>query len=119
MPLFKGFSNTAKKNKARHSLKQAQLDHQNLKELIETDVKNSFLQWQTDLEKVKVQKQNVALAKKGLQIAKARYENQVSSQLEVIDAQLQLKTAKLSFTNAIYSSRISYEKLRKAMGRKL
>ena len=119
MPLFTGLSNTAKKTKARHTLKQAKLDHQNLQELIETDITNSYLQWEANVQKTDVQKQNVALAEKGLEIANARYENQVSNQLEVIDAQLQLKMAKLSYINAEYSAKISYKKLLKAMGRKL
>lgn len=119
MPLFTGFSNSAKIKKARHSLKQAELDHLTLQEMIELDVRNSYWQWQADLEKVQTQKSNVELAAKGLEIANARYENQVSNQLEVIDAQLQLKAAKLNFMNAKYSALISYQKLLKAMGREL
>ncbi|HPR17902.1 MAG TPA: TolC family protein, partial [Candidatus Cloacimonadota bacterium] len=119
MPLFTGFSNTAKIKEARHSLKQSELDNRTLQENIELDVRNSYLQLQADLEKVDVQNKNVDLANKGLQIAQARYENQVSNQLEVIDAQLQLKSAKLNAMNARYSALMSYEKMLKAMGRKL
>lgn len=119
MPLFTGLSNTSKIKKAKHSLRQSQLDHQSLQELIELDVRNSFLQWQADQEKVITQQQNEQLAEKGLEIANARYENQVSNQLEVIDAQLQLRGARLSSMNAQYSALISYKKLIKAMGRKL
>jgi len=119
MPIFSGFSNTAKSAKARHNLKQAEIQHKDVLEMIELDIRNTWLQWQTDLEKVKTQKENVALAEKGLQIAQARYENQVSNQLEVFDAQLQLKSARLSYLNATYEALISYEKLKKAMGREL
>ncbi|MBC8385674.1 MAG: TolC family protein [Candidatus Cloacimonetes bacterium] len=119
MPLFTGLSNTAKRVKARHSLKQAELDHQDLQEKIELDVRNSYLQWQANLEKLQTQTDYVQLAEKGLQIAQARYENQVSNQLEVIDAQLQLKSARLSYLNAIYAVNISYTKLKKALGREL
>jgi outer membrane protein TolC len=119
MPLFTGFSNSSKIKKARHSLKQAELDHRTLQEMIELDVRNSYWQLQADLEKVGNQNRNVELATKGLEIANARYENQVSNQLEVIDAQLQLKSAKLSNMNAKYSALIAYKKLLKAMGREL
>jgi len=119
MPLFTGFSNSAKIKKARHSLRQADLDHKDLQEKIELEVKNSFLQLQTDLLKTSTQQSNVELAERGLQIAEARYENQVSNQLELIDAQLQVKIAKLNLLNARYSAVISYEKLLKAIGRKL
>ncbi|MCF7793426.1 MAG: TolC family protein [Candidatus Cloacimonetes bacterium] len=119
MPLFTGFSNSSKIRKARHSLKQAELDHRSLQEMIELDVRNSYWQLKADLEKINTQNRNVELATKGLDIANARYENQVSNQLEVIDAQLQLKAAKLSYMNARYSALISYKKMLKAMGREL
>ena len=119
MPLFTGGANTYKMKKAKHTLHQSELDHETLMELVELDVRNSYLQWQTDLEKVDNQKQNQELAEMGLKIAQARYENQVSNQLELIDAQLQVKTAKLSYMNAQYAAVISYEKLLKAMGKTL
>ncbi|MDY6915226.1 MAG: TolC family protein, partial [Candidatus Cloacimonadota bacterium] len=52
MPLFTGFSNKAKIAKARHTLKQAKLDRQDTQEKIELDIRNSYLQWQADMEKV-------------------------------------------------------------------
>ena len=119
MPLFTGLSNSSKIKKAKHTLNQSKLDHRTLQEMIELDVRNSYWQWKADLEKVNVQTRNVELATKGLEIANARYENQVSNQLEIIDAQLQLKAAKLSFMNAKYAAVISYTKLQKAMGREL
>jgi len=119
MPLFTGLSNSSKIKKAKHTLNQSKLDHKTLQEMIELDIRNSYWQWQADLEKVTVQSRNVDLAAKGLVIANARYENQVSNQLEVIDAQLQLKAAKLSFMNARYAAVISYTKLQKAIGTEL
>ena len=119
MPLFTGLSNSSKIKKAKHTLNQSKLDHRTLQEMIELDVRNSYWQWKADLEKVTTQNRNVELATKGLEIANARYENQVSNQLEIIDAQLQLKAAKLSFMNAKYAAVISYTKLQKAMGREL
>ena len=119
MPLFTGLSNNSKIKKAKHTLNQSKLDHRSLQDMIELDVRNSFWQWKADLEKVNVQTRNVELAAKGLEIANARYENQVSNQLEIIDAQLQLKGAKLSFMNAKYAAVISYTKFQKAMGREL
>ncbi|MBT5420914.1 MAG: TolC family protein, partial [Candidatus Cloacimonetes bacterium] len=119
MPLFTGGANTYKMKKAKHTLHQSELDHETLMEMVELDVRNSYLQWQADLEKVDNQKQNQELAEMGLKIAQARYENQVSNQLELIDAQLQVKTARLSYMNAQYAAVISYEKLLKAMGKTL
>lgn len=119
MPLFTGLSNAAKIAKAKHQLKQTKLSHQDLEEKINLDVRNSYRTWQTSMEKVKVQEENMALAERALEIANARYENQISNQLEVIDAQLQVKSVKLSYFSAAYEAAISYEQLKKAMGRNL
>jgi outer membrane protein TolC len=119
MPLFTGFSNTAKMRKARHSYRQAQLSDKDLEEKIELDIRNSYLTLQNELEKLSIQEQNKALAERGLTIAEARYQNQVSNQLEIFDAQLQLKTAKLSERKAIFDSIVAYEAFKKSIGKKL
>jgi outer membrane protein TolC len=64
-----------------------------------------------------VQQQNVALAQRGLEIAQARYENHIGIQLEVLDAQLQLRAARLAYMNAAFDATISDLSLHKAMGR--
>lgn len=117
MPLFTGFSNSAKIKKARHQLKQSELSRFQLLENIELDITNNFKTWEVDSEKYKSQQRNVELAERSLTIAEARFNNQVSNQLELIDAQLQVKIARLELLNATYAARISYEKLLKAIGR--
>jgi outer membrane protein TolC len=119
MPLFTGFSNSAKIAKAKHKLKQAKYSHQDLQEKIKLQIKNAYLTWQKNMEKVETQKKNRELAQKGLEIAEARYANQVSDQLEVFDAQLQLKVARLNYMNTVYNTIMAYEELLKAIGREL
>jgi len=116
MPLFTGFSNTAKIAKARQDLKMAKLSFLQLEEGIELDIKNTYLTFKNAKLKVESQKQNVKLAEKGLAIAQARYENQVAVQLEVLDAQVQLKSVRLNHLQALYDAIISYEQLKKAIG---
>lgn len=119
MPLFTGFSNSAKIAKAKHKLKQAKYNHQDLQEKIKLQIKNAYLTWQKNMEKVETQKKNRELAQKGLEIAEARYANQVSDQLEVFDAQLQVKVARLNYMNTVYDTIMAYEELLKAIGREL
>ncbi len=119
MPLFTGFSNTAKKAKAKHSLKESILTYKNLQDMIKLDIKNSYKQLQKDIKAVKVQKENVKLSQKAYQIAQTRYQNQLSDQLEIFDAQLQLKSAKLNYLNSIYHVIIDYNKFKKSIGENL
>ncbi len=119
IPLFTGLSNSAKIAKARQDLKKAKLSYLQLEEGVELDIKNSYLTYKNAKLKVETQKSNVELAEKGLAIAQARYKNQVAVQLEVLDAQVQLKSAKLNYLNALYETIMSYERLKKAVGIKL
>ena len=116
IPLFTGLSNTAKVKKIKHTLNQSEISLNDAKDKIELDILNSYNNLENKLKKLESQRKNVGLAKKGLEIAETRFENDISIQLELIDAQLQLKTAKLNQTKAVYDTIIAYEKLKKAAG---
>ena len=117
IPLFTGLSNTAKQAKARHQLNQAKLDMRELEDMIELDVRNAWLRLQHDLENVQTQQDNIALARKGLAIAEARYENSVGIQLDVFDAQILYKSTRLQYLQSVYQAIMSWEALQKALGR--
>ncbi len=119
MPLFTGFSNRAKISKARHQLKQSELDFSNLKDMIELDITNSFKQLQKDRVAVNVQKSNLELSQKALKIAEKRYENQLSDQLEVFDAQIQNKASRLAYLQSVYQVITDYQKFKKSIGKNL
>jgi len=119
MPLFTGLSNTAKAAKARHELNKARLDHNQLMDNIELDVRNSWQKLQYSLQNVSAQQENIDLAAKGLTIAEARFQNSVGIQLEVLDAQLQSKSTRLQYLQAVYQATMDWEALQKALGRSL
>ncbi|MDD3050215.1 MAG: TolC family protein [Candidatus Cloacimonetes bacterium] len=119
MPLFTGLSNSSKTAVARHELKKTKIAHVQLSEMLELDIRNSYFDLQKKIEILRVQKDNVALAERALEIAQARYENNVAIQLELIDAQLLLKSSKLTYSNAVYDVIIAKEKFDKSIGKKL
>jgi outer membrane protein TolC len=119
IPLFTGFSNTAKRINARHGYFQASLREQDAKELIALEVKQTWHNLQNALENYHVQEENIRLAERSVQLAQVRYENQVGIQLEVFDAQMMLNSIKLSFYNSIYEVISANQKLNKAIGNRL
>ncbi len=119
MPLFTGLSNTAKIKKARHNYQESVIGHEQLKSNIELQVRNTYYDLNKSVEKLQSQRKNVELAEKGERIAEARYQNQVGTQLEVFDAQLQLRSIRLSYLNAVYDVIMSHEAFKKALGREL
>lgn len=116
IPLFTGFSNTAKRSYAKHSFYQAQIKETDTKELISLEVKQNWQNLQNALENYNVQLENIKLAERSLQLAQVRFENQVGIQLEVFDAQIMLNSVKLSYYNSIYEVISANQKLKKAMG---
>ena len=116
LPLFTGLSNSAKTAKARQSLKQAKLSYLEIEDAIELDVENSYRTLNNAKQKMESQQSNVQLAEKGLTIARARYENQIAVQLEVLDAQVQLKSARLNHLYAMYEVIMASEQLKKTIG---
>lgn len=119
IPLFTGFSNTAKRSYARHGYQQARLFQDDLKELILLEIRQNHLSLQNALENYEAQKENIKLAERNLHLAQVRYENNVGIQLEVFDAQIMLNSVRLLYMQSIYEVLISEQKLIKSIGVKL
>jgi len=116
IPIFTGFSNTAKRSYAKHEFFQAQIKETDTQEWIALEVKQARQNVQNALESYNVQLENIKLAERSLQLAQLRYENQVGIQLEVFDAQIMLNSVKLSYYNSIYEVISANQKFKKAMG---
>ena len=116
IPLFTGFTNTAKRSYAKHEYYQSVINADNTKEMIELEVKQAWQNLQYALENYKVQSENINLAERSVQLAQVRFENQVGIQLEVFDAQITLNSVKLGYYNSIFEVISANQKLTKAMG---
>ncbi len=116
IPLFTGFSNTAKRAQTRHAWQQARLQERDYQDFIGLEVKQNFLSWQHAKENMAVQTQNIQMAERSLELAQYRFDNQVGIQLEVFDAQTMLSAIRLEYYNAIYQLKLAELKLTKSMG---
>jgi outer membrane protein TolC len=116
IPIFKGFGNQAKTAQAKHEYYKATYDYKNLEDKIELDVRNNYQKLLFTKENYQAQKKRIGLAEKGVKIATARYESQVGINLEVLDAQLEYKMARLAYLQSIYELTIAEISLHKAMG---
>ncbi len=116
IPLFTGLSNTSKRTYAKHQWTQALIKEDDAKQGIDLQVKQTYQNLQTALENYQVQKENIKLAERSLQLAQVRYENQVGIQLEVFDALVMLNSIKLGYYNSIYEVISATQKFQKAMG---
>jgi outer membrane protein TolC len=115
-PLFDGFRRSGSVGLAKVDLSQAQLRRQALLKNITLEIeqaRNNFLEATQRLE---AQKETVAQAERGLQVANVRYESGVGTQLEVLDAQLELTTARIYAQNARHDRLVARAQWRRAMG---
>ncbi len=116
IPLFTGWANKAKRSYAKHQYRQGQINHADLEDMVDLEVQQTYQSLQVALENYQLQLENIKLAERGLQLAQVRYENQVSIQLEVFDAQIMLSGVKLSYYQAIYEVISANQKYKKAIG---
>ena len=65
---------------------------------------------------MRFQRENVALAERGLGIAQARYDAGLLSNLEVLDAQAALSQARLGYYESLHSYSLAKLNMRRARG---
>lgn len=119
LPIFTGFSNRSKIAYAKHDLAQAKLKQRDAEELIVLQIKQNHQNLHHSLQNYAVQQQNIQMAQRNLELAQMRYENQVSIQLEVFDAQITLASIKLQYYSAIYDVIAAEREFTKSIGQKL
>jgi outer membrane protein TolC len=90
-----------------------------LKEQIELDVYNAFLKLKSEQEKIDVSQLTVESAKENLRLTNEKYDYQLATSNDLIDAEVQLLDAKtkLAFSNADYE--IAKAKLEVTIGNKI
>ncbi len=119
VPLFTGFSNSAKTGSARHAYRSAQLQQKEYEQLIRLEITQNYNRLRHALENYDVQTQNIQMAERNLQLAQVRYQNQVGIQLEVFDAQTTLAAIRLQYFQAINEVISAQRELQRSIGIKL
>jgi outer membrane protein TolC len=117
VPIFNGFKTAAKINQAEIGLKQSQEQKRNLTEALKTQTLSILYRLQQAAIRIKGQDKTVLQAQEGFNIAKTRLENSLATQLEVNDAELALRQAKLNRLQAIYDYKIAEAELETILGR--
>jgi outer membrane protein len=115
-PIFDGFATRSSVSKARAELYKAELHKARLMEGIGMEVRGAYDAVKTAEATVRSQKENVTLAERGLEIAQARYEAGLMSNLEVLDAQAALTQARLGYYDSLHGYALAKLNIRRASG---
>ena len=118
IPIFNGFKTPARVEQAKITLNQVEEQRQGLTEALKTQLQNAVYAIEQTIIRIKGQDKNIEQAQQGYEIAKTRFENDLGTQLEVNDAELALRQARLNRLQAIYDLRIAEAELQMILGNK-
>jgi outer membrane protein TolC len=98
------------------NLKKTQNSITNLKNAIGADVQSQRLTYLNKLKAMQNQKRNMELAQEVARVTKIKYQEGVGSNLEVVNAESDLKQAQINYYQALYDALVSKIDYQKATG---
>ncbi len=104
---------------AEQQFNQIQLSSQILKENIEIEVYKNYLQLQSEVNKVEESKLRIESAEENYRIINDKYETQLATSTDLIDADSELLNAKTKLITSYINYKIAKVYLEKSIGRKI
>ncbi len=105
--LFNGFNLNRRIQNSFISSESAQLEYEQQLLNFETDLKQTYINYQNNLNLLVLEKENLAVARENNEIAKDRYEIGLSSAIELREAQLNFINAELRERNAAFAAKFA------------
>jgi outer membrane protein TolC len=116
VPLFDGFKTHSRVQMAKVDLKKFQLTKGQVEDGIRMEVKTSAWKLNEAWDKLQASRKSVEQAVKGYSIAEVRYQNGISTQVELLDARLAETQAKISELSARFDLIVAKASLERAKG---
>jgi len=117
IPIFNGFSTNARIARARLSLQQSRNQMEALKINIDNQMQSAANNFSAAISRLDFQKENIQLAERVYNQTKKKFEAGVGSQIDINNAQTDLKTAETNYINALYNAVIAKVDYLKATGK--
>lgn len=116
IPIFDSWATPSKVKQAKLELAQSKLTEKEYEENIKLEIEQTWWNYQKARESLAAGGQAVEMAKRGLEIARVRYENGVGTQLEYFESEVALSMAETNRIQAFYNLATGYAALQKALG---
>jgi outer membrane protein TolC len=116
IPIFQGGRVRGDVLEADAALEQRRAELEDIRGLIDYDVRNAFLDLQTAFDQLGAAKSNVGLAHETLQFARDRFSAGVTDTVEVVQAQESVASADNDLISATYSYNLAKVSLARAVG---
>jgi outer membrane protein len=117
VPIFSGLQRNYRIQQAKLNMMKIENNFTSLKAAIDLEIKQSATNYLNAVESVKAQQLNRQLAENVARVTKIKYEQGVGSNLEVIQAETDLREAQINYYNALYDAIVAKIELDKAYGR--
>jgi outer membrane protein len=114
--IFDGRATAGRVTQARSALEQSRLTLTEAQLAVEVEVRRAFSQWQEATELADASQRVVEQATEAVRLANARYNAGTGTQLDVLQAQVDLTTARTNQIQAYYGYNVAVAALRKATG---
>jgi outer membrane protein len=116
VPIFDGNGRAARIEQAKLNLQKNQNDIKNLELSIDLQIKQSVINYQNNMQALKVQLRNMQLASEVVRVSKIKYQSGVGSNLEVLVAETSYREAQTNYYSALFDALISKVDMAKASG---
>jgi len=117
VPIFHGFSTNAKIASAKLDLQKSVNLREDLKLQIENEIETAKNNFQTAITTLDFQKENMKLAQSVYDQTKKKYEAGTGDQIEIINAETDLRTAQTNYITSLYGAIIAKVDYLKAIGK--
>jgi outer membrane protein len=114
--IFDGRATAGRVTQARSVLEQTRLTFTEAQLAAEVEVRRAYSNWQQATELADASKKVTGQAEESVRLANARYSAGTATQLDVLQAQTDLTTARTNQIQAYYTYTVAVASLRKAMG---
>ena len=116
-PIFNGTERIHQTNEARITLEQSRNDLENLDQQIHLEVRNAYVQYLNNRDQLNTQQQNMGLTQGVYDRIKYKFDQGVSSSLDLLSAENELQQAQSNYIDALLNALISSVDLEQAMGK--
>lgn len=116
VPIFDGLRTLGKVRQSKAEFERQKIELSDTEEAILLEVRQAVLSLEDAAELVESQQANLGRAREGLRLAEARYRNEMSTQVEVLDARAALVAAQGLYHQAVYDHTMARLKIEKATG---
>jgi len=117
IPLFEGLETSGKTDQVRSQMRQIELAREQAADGIRLEIRSAILTLKEAMDRAKAQSNNVEVAEEALAMAEVGYREGVSTNLDVMDVQMKLLTAKTNYLAAVHDALLARNDLHRAMGR--